>query len=118
MAGGDGGRGSGHRALSQAPRETSPDRGQQDRHLGGHNPPRVVVHGHRSASLPEPYRRYLERALREALGIEGSPLRVEFRQDANPYANKRSGNRPAGHRPPVNKPRPAPPRKPVPDHAV
>jgi GTP-binding protein len=87
-------------------------------HLGGHNPPRVVVHGHRSASLPEPYRRYLERALREALGIEGTPLRVELRQDANPYANKRSGNRPAGHRPHGGKPRPAPRRKRMPDHAV
>ncbi|MGH8479373.1 MAG: ribosome biogenesis GTPase Der [Gammaproteobacteria bacterium] len=97
-------------------------------HLGGHNPPRVVVHGHRSASLPEPYRRYLERALREALGIEGTPLRVELRQDANPYinrpsgnrpsGNKPSGNRPAGQTPPVNKPRPAPRRKRMPDHAV
>ena len=65
-------------------------------HLGGHNPPRVVVHGHRSACLPEPYRRYLERALREALGIEGTPLRVELRQDANPYVNRPSGNKPSG----------------------
>jgi GTPase len=92
-------------------------------HLGGHNPPRVVVHGHRSASLPEPYRRYLERALREALGIEGTPLRVELHQDANPYANKRSRNRPAGNRPARqgphgSKPRPAPRRKRMPDHAV
>ena len=97
-------------------------------HLGGHNPPRVVVHGHRSACLPEPYRRYLERAMREALGIEGTPLRVELRQDVNPYANrpsgnrpsgnKPSGNRPAGQRPPMSKPRPAPRRKRMPDHAV
>jgi GTPase len=97
-------------------------------HLGGHNPPRVVVHGHRSSSLPEPYRRYLERTLREALGIEGTPLRVELRQDANPYVNrpsgnkpsgaKPSGNRPAGQRPHGNKPRPAPGRKRMPDHAV
>ena len=97
-------------------------------HLGGHNPPRVVVHGHRSACLPEPYRRYLERALREALGIEGTPLRVELRQDANPFANRPSGNkpsdaepsgnRPAGQRPHGNKPRPVPRRKRMPDHAV
>ena len=102
-------------------------------HLGGHNPPRVVVHGHRSACLPEPYRRYLERALREALGIEGTPLRVELRQDANPYANRPSGNRPSGNKPsgnkpsgnrpagqrlPMSKPRPAPRRKRMPDHAV
>ncbi len=86
-------------------------------HLGGHNPPRVVVHGHRSALIPAPYRRYLERALREALGIEGTPLRVEFRQDANPYVNGPYVKRPAGKKRGGNAPGSARRRR-VPDHAL
>ncbi len=62
-------------------------------HLGGHNPPRVLVHGSRGQHLPQPYRRYLERSLREALNLVGTPLRVEFRQGDNPYDTQPSRRR-------------------------
>ncbi|MGH8583841.1 MAG: ribosome biogenesis GTPase Der [Gammaproteobacteria bacterium] len=65
-------------------------------HLGGHNPPRVLVHGSRGQLLPPTYRRYLERSLREALHLVGTPLRVEFRQGDNPYdtqSPRRAGRR-------------------------
>jgi GTP-binding protein len=40
-------------------------------------PPRVVVFG--NAEIPEPYRRYLERTLRERFGFNGSPIEVGMR---------------------------------------
>ncbi|MCI0400246.1 MAG: ribosome biogenesis GTPase Der [Gammaproteobacteria bacterium] len=54
-------------------------------HLGGHNPLRVIVHGNQTEHVPEPYRRYLENTLREALGFEGTPVQVEFRRGENPF---------------------------------
>jgi len=55
-------------------------------HQGGQNPPVVVIHGNALDAVPETYRRYLEGWFREAFGLEGTPLRVEFRSAGNPYA--------------------------------
>ncbi len=59
-------------------------------HLGGHNPPKVLIHGSRGGLVPDSYRRYLERALREALKLEGTPIRIEFRQGENPFAGRKN----------------------------
>lgn len=59
-------------------------------HLGGHNPPRIVVHGTQVTALPGAYVRYLERAFREALALSATPLRIELRQGRNPYAHRRN----------------------------
>jgi GTP-binding protein len=40
--------------------------------------------------VPGAYKRYLDNGFREALAIEGTPLRLEFRTGENPYKNKRS----------------------------
>jgi GTP-binding protein len=58
-------------------------------HQGGHNPPVVVVHGSAVAHIPESYRRYLENTFREAFELRGTPLRVEFRQGHNPFADRK-----------------------------
>ncbi|MFP5460063.1 MAG: ribosome biogenesis GTPase Der [Gammaproteobacteria bacterium] len=55
-------------------------------HQGGQNPPIVVIHGTSLDSVPETYRRYLESWFREQFKLEGTPLRIEFRTGANPYA--------------------------------
>ena len=55
-------------------------------HQGGVNPPRIVIHGNALDHVPETYRRYLERFFRDAFKLQGTPLRVEFRSGANPYA--------------------------------
>jgi GTP-binding protein len=55
-------------------------------HQGGQNPPIVVIHGSALDAVPETYRRYLESWFREAFELEGTPLRIEFRSGANPYA--------------------------------
>ena len=48
-------------------------------HPGGYNPPRILVHGQHTQSLPESYRRYLENFYRDSLRIVGSPIRIEFK---------------------------------------
>ncbi|MCC7412524.1 MAG: ribosome biogenesis GTPase Der [Gammaproteobacteria bacterium] len=59
-------------------------------HLGGHNPPLIIIHGTQVAAVPAAYTRYLERCFREALKLTGTPVRIEYRQGANPYAGKRN----------------------------
>lgn len=58
-------------------------------HLGGHNPPVIVVHGNQTQSLPKSYHRYLENQFRQVFKLEGTPLRLEFKQNENPYAGTR-----------------------------
>lgn len=55
-------------------------------HQGGSNPPIVVIHGNALSSIPETYRRFLEGRFREAFQLKGTPLRIEFRTNKNPYA--------------------------------
>lgn len=59
-------------------------------HLGGRRPLRVVVHGNQVEHLPHHYKRYLARALREQLQLEGMPLLLEFKQGENPYAGRKN----------------------------
>jgi len=58
-------------------------------HQGGHNPPVVVVHGNALAHIQPAYRRYLEGWFRREFGLEGTPLRIEFRTSTNPYVEPR-----------------------------
>ena len=55
-------------------------------HQGGMNPPLIVIHGSALASIPGGYRRYLEHFFREAFQLQGTPLRIQFKTGANPYA--------------------------------
>lgn len=55
-------------------------------HMGGQQPPTVVVHGNQTDSVPDSYRRYLENAIRKALRLTGTPIRIAFRRAPNPYA--------------------------------
>jgi GTP-binding protein len=59
-------------------------------HQGGRNPPIVVIHGNQTQHVPAAYRRYLENHFREVFRLEGTPLRIEFRTDENPFAGKRN----------------------------
>jgi GTP-binding protein len=55
-------------------------------HQGGQNPPVVVIHGNALDRVTDTYRRYLEGWFRERFSLAGTPLRIEFRTSANPYA--------------------------------
>jgi GTP-binding protein len=59
-------------------------------HQGGRNPPIVVIHGNQTQHVPDAYRRYLENYFRKAFRLTGTPMRIEFRTDANPFAGRRN----------------------------
>src|SRR5207302_5729390 len=72
-------------------------------HQGGRNPPRVVIHGNQTASVPEAYTRYLANVFRKTYDLFATPVFIEYRTDANPYerdrrteARPRSSRRRAG----------------------
>lgn len=51
-------------------------------------PPTFVVFGTRAEATPEDWRRYLVNGLRESFGLQGTPIRLEFRGTTNPYADR------------------------------
>jgi GTP-binding protein len=57
-------------------------------HQGGHNPPRIVIHGNQVQRLPPAYTRYLEKFFRDAFALHGTPVRIEYRASDNPFADK------------------------------
>lgn len=59
-------------------------------HLGGNNPPTIVLHGNRTESLPNSYKRFLENRFRDALQLEGTPIRLEFKSGSNPYEGRKN----------------------------
>ncbi len=60
-------------------------------HTGGHNPPIIVIHGKQTGKLPDHYKRYLEKTFRKAMKLEGTPIRIEFKSDDNPFTDKEKG---------------------------
>jgi GTP-binding protein len=59
-------------------------------HQGGRNPPLIVIHGNQTKDVPDSYRRYLANVYREALQLEGTPVRIEFKAGVNPYEGKKN----------------------------
>jgi GTPase len=59
-------------------------------HQGGRNPPIIVVHGNQVQHVPDAYRRYLSNVFRKNFRLEGTPVRIEFRSDENPFKGKRN----------------------------
>jgi len=82
------------RALQAAVERQPPPRSGRFRpkmryaHQGGQNPPVVVIHGTGLAGVGDSYRRYLEGWFRELFDLAGTPLRIELRSSANPYAER------------------------------
>ncbi|MGQ4001455.1 ribosome biogenesis GTPase Der [Francisellaceae bacterium CB299] len=58
-------------------------------HVGGHNPPVIVIHGNQVLKLPHSYKKYLENFYREALDFRGTPIVFEFKQSENPFADRK-----------------------------
>jgi GTP-binding protein len=54
-------------------------------HQGGSNPPIVIIHGNALGNVQNDYRRYLENTFRKVFQLEGTPLRIEFRDGSNPF---------------------------------
>jgi len=83
------------RMLAEAVERQQPPRAGMGRpklryaHQGGQNPPLIVIHGTGLGHIPATYRRYLEHFFREAFELRGTPLRIQFKSGANPYADAR-----------------------------
>lgn len=57
-------------------------------HQGGSNPPIIVIHGKQTDRLPGNYSRYLEGWFRREFLLMGTPIRLEFKTDSNPFEGK------------------------------
>ena len=59
-------------------------------HPGGSNPPTIVIHGSRTKHIAPAYQRYLENFFRKRFKLEGTPVRISFRDGENPFAGKKN----------------------------
>ena len=59
-------------------------------HPGGSNPPTIVIHGSRTKHIAPAYQRYLENFFRKPFKLEGTPVRISFRDGENPFAGKKN----------------------------
>ncbi len=59
-------------------------------HSGGHNPPRIIVHGNLTAHVPDSYKRYMIKAFIDGLKLQGTPVVVQFKTGENPYAGRKN----------------------------
>ncbi|TXH89608.1 MAG: ribosome biogenesis GTPase Der [Rhodoferax sp.] len=57
-------------------------------HQGGMNPPIIVIHGNSLEHVTDAYKRFLEGRFRKEFNLIGTPLKIEFKSAANPYAEK------------------------------
>ncbi|AKC31859.1 ribosome biogenesis GTPase Der [Candidatus Pantoea carbekii] len=57
-------------------------------HMGGHNPPMIIIHGNRLKHLTLSYKRYLINFFRNSLNTTGTPIHVQFKESVNPYKGK------------------------------
>ena len=49
-----------------------------------------MIHGSRTKHLAESYRRYLENFFRKRYKLDGTPIRIDFREGENPFAGKKN----------------------------
>jgi len=59
-------------------------------HAGGHNPPRIVIHGNQLKRLATSYIRYLNGFFRKKLHLVGTPIKFEWKESANPFQGRRN----------------------------
>ena len=59
-------------------------------HMGGQNPPTIIVHGNKVDKTPADYRRYLENVFRKVYKLEGTPVRIDFKTSENPFEGRKT----------------------------
>ncbi len=59
-------------------------------HQGGRNPPVIVIHGNKTEFLSSTYERYLMGFFISKLKLKGTPVRIELKSGANPYARNKN----------------------------
>ena len=59
-------------------------------HSGGKFPPRIVIHGSRTDTIPDSYKRYLVNHFIKHFKLKGTPVFVDFRDSVNPYKDRKN----------------------------
>ena len=59
-------------------------------HSGGKLPPRIIIHGSRTDTIPDSYRRYLVNRFIKHFKLKGTPVFIDFRDSDNPYKNRKN----------------------------
>jgi len=59
-------------------------------HSGGKLPPRIIIHGSRTDTIPVSYRRYLANRFIKHFKLKGTPVFLSFRDSDNPYKDRKN----------------------------
>lgn len=59
-------------------------------HLGGLNPPRVIIHGNQVDRLPASYTKYLMNVFRKAFKWVGTPVSIDYKVTVNPFQGRKN----------------------------
>lgn len=59
-------------------------------HAGGKLPPRIIIHGSGTDTIPDGYRRYLANKFISHFKLKGTPLVIQFRDSKNPYQDRKN----------------------------
>ncbi len=59
-------------------------------HVGGYNPPVIVIHGVQVKRLSDSYKRYLMGYFRRSLNLMGTPIRIQTNEANNPFITQRN----------------------------
>jgi len=59
-------------------------------HAGGKLPPRIIIHGSRTGTIPDSYQRYLASRFIAHFKLKGTPLMLNFRDSENPYKDRKN----------------------------
>ena len=57
-------------------------------HQGGHNPPKIVIHGNQTQRLSAEYKRFLVHRFRNHFNLFGTPIELVFKNSDNPYSGR------------------------------
>ena len=59
-------------------------------HSGGKLPPRIIIHGSRTDTVPDSYKRYLVNRFIKHFKLKGTPVFIDFRDSDNPYKDRKN----------------------------
>jgi GTP-binding protein len=59
-------------------------------HSGGKFPPRIIIHGSRTDTIPDSYKRYLAGQFIRHFKLKGTPVFIDFRDSDNPYKDRKN----------------------------
>lgn len=58
-------------------------------HMGGHNPPMIIIHGNQVKELADSYVRYLKGHFRKCMKLVGTPIQIQFKSSDNPFKEQK-----------------------------